>query len=286
MDEPIEPLKGQRDALKKKLDAQNRWAIRPAALALVVLGFAIVVLIVLLTGGDSIDVKVNGLMTSGSSVSMLTVLAGITIMALGVLLYFLSPAKYLRTEVADALAQSGTTNIKKVLDSLLIVSQGVYLPAAQAGATRVFIPVAGDAGPAGVPKATGGVFVPPGTGAGGLMLEPPGYGLLTYSREIGASFTDEGLENEIKDALENSLELAGGVTVRREQGTFVVSMNSLANAGMCEAIRNDNPGTCTQIGCPVCSFVACMIAEGTGRLVRIESVKVKGRALNVTFRLV
>jgi hypothetical protein len=286
MDEPIEALKGQRDALKRKLDAQNRWAIRPAAMALVLLGAVIIVLILLLTGGDSLDAKVRGLMGSGSSVSMLTVLAGITIMALGVLLYFLSPSGYLRTEVADALAQSGTTNIKKVLDSLLIVAQGVYLPAAQAGATRIFIPVSGDAGLTGVPKATGGVFIPPGTGAGGLMLEPPGYGLLTYSRAIGASFTDEGLENEIKDALENSLELAEGVVVRREQGTITVSVNRLANAGLCEAIRNDSPGTCTQVGCPVCSFVACMIAEGTGRMVRIESVKIKGKALDVTFRLV
>jgi hypothetical protein len=286
MDEPTEALKGQRDALKKKLDAQNHWAVRPAAMTLVILGFAIVVLIVLLTGGDSLDVKVSQLMSSGSSVSMLTVLAGITIMAIGALLYFLSPSNYLRTEVADALAQSGTTNIKNVLASLLIESPGVYLPAAQAGATRVFIPVSGDAKAAGVPKATGGVFVAPGTGAGGLLLEPPGYGLLTYSREIGATFTDEGLENEIKDALENSLELASGVTVKREQSTINVSMNSLANAGLCEAIRKDSPGTCTQIGCPVCSFAACMIAEGTGRMVRIESVKVKGKVLNATFRLV
>jgi hypothetical protein len=55
---------------------------------------------------------------------------------------------------------------------------------------------------------------------------------------------------------------------------------------MCAAIRKDSPGTCTQVGCPVCSFVACAIAEGTGRMVRIESVSVKGKALNATFKLV
>jgi hypothetical protein len=44
MDETIEVLTGQRDSLKRKLDAQNRWAIRSAALALFALGLALLVL--------------------------------------------------------------------------------------------------------------------------------------------------------------------------------------------------------------------------------------------------
>ncbi len=103
------------------------------------------------------------------------------------------------------------------------------------------------------------------------MLEPPGYRLLAYLREIGATFTDEGLENEMKDALENSLELAGRVTVRREGDDVFVTLGDLANEGMCAAVRKENPGTCTQTGCPVCSLAACMIAEGTGLPVRIDA---------------
>ncbi len=109
------------------------------------------------------------------------------------------------------------------------------------------------------------------------MLEPPGYRLLAYAREIGATFTDEGLENEMKDALENSLELAGHVAVRREGDEVLVTMGDLANDGMCAAVRKESPGICTQTGCPVCSLVACMIAEGTGRMVRIERTTSKAR---------
>ena len=216
---------------------------------------------------------------------MLILLAGITVISLAILLYFLSPARFLRAEVADAMALSSVTNIEKVLKSLLVESPGVYIPAAQAGATSLLIPVSGKIDQSGMRQAASGIFIQPGTGAGGLMLEPPGYGLLAYVMGIGASFTDEGLESEVRDALENSLELAGNVTVKRQGDDILVSMRDLANSGMCAAIRKGHPGICMQAGCPVCSFVACAIAEGTGRMVRIERVSVKGRTLNATFKL-
>src|SRR5512135_2339192 len=100
-EETIQVLKGQRDTLKRKLDAQNRWAIRPAAIALLVLGLAILAI---------------WLMTdSGSSMSMLILLAGITVIALAVLLYFLSPSRFLRSEVADAIALSNARNLDRTL---------------------------------------------------------------------------------------------------------------------------------------------------------------------------
>jgi hypothetical protein len=285
MDETLEVLKGQRDSLKRKLDAQNRWAIRPAALALFVLGMALVVLWFAFeytaNNGD-----IQAMLISVSGMSMLLLLAGVAVIALAILLYFLSPARFLRAEVADALTLSGAANLEKLLSSLLIEARGIYIPAAQAGTTKLFIPVSGEPDLSVLPPATGGIFVTPGKGAGGIMLEPPGYRLLAYVRDIGATFTDEGLENEMKDALENSLELAGRVAVRREGDDVLVTMGDLANDGMCAAIRKESPGTCTQTGCPVCSLVACMIAEGSGRMVRIERIGVKGKTVSAVFKLV
>jgi hypothetical protein len=285
MDEMIEVLKGQRDSLKRKLDAQNRWAIRTAALGLFLLGFALLVLWFVLEYTAS-GYDIAALLNSVSGMSMLLLLTGVAVIALAILLYFLSPARFLRAEVADALVLSGVANIEKLLASLLIEARGVYIPAAQAGSTRLFIPISGKPDPSGLPPATGSMFVTPGESAGGILLEPPGYGLLVYVREIGATFTDEGLENEMKDALENSLELASRVIVRRGDDEVFVSMGDLANEGMCAAVRKENPGICTQTGCPVCSLVACMITEGTGRMVRIESVTAKGKTLDTVYRLV
>ena len=55
---------------------------------------------------------------------------------------------------------------------------------------------------------------------------------------------------------------------------------------MCAAVRKENPGICTQTGCPVCSLVACMIAEGTGRPVRITRANVKNGTVSAEFRLI
>lgn len=285
MDETIDTLKAQRDALKRKLNARNRWANRPVALTLLALGLALLVLWFALEYTAN-DYDIAAMLESVSGMSMLLLLAGVAVIVLAILLYYLTPARFLRAEVADALALSGMANIRKLLASLLIEARGVYIPAAQAGATRLFIPVSDEPYPPGLRSATDGIFVTPGEGKGGIVLEPPGYRLIAHAWEIGASFTDEGLENEIKDALENSLELAGRVSVRREGDAIAVTMSDLANAGMCAAIRKESPGLCTRVGCPVCSFVACMIAEGTGRRVRIEQAKVNDRTLNAIFRLV
>jgi hypothetical protein len=246
-------------------------------LALVALWFAF--------GYTASGYDIAAMLDSVSGISMLLMLTGVTVITLAILLYFLSPARFLRAEVADALGLSGMANIEKLLASLMIEARGVYVPAAQAGSTRLFIPIYGEQDLAGLPV-TGSLFVTPGAGAGGVMLEPPGYRLLSYVREIGATFTGEGLENEMKDALENSLELAGRVTVRVEGDEVLVSMGDLANAGMCATVRKESPGICTQTGCPVCSLVACMIAEGTGRMVRIERVSSKDRTLDAVFKLV
>ena len=261
-----EALLGQRDELRKRLEAQNRWALRPAALGLFALGIAVLAFWFLTR--------------DGTTQSSLLLLAGLTAAAVAVLLYFLSPARFLRGEVADALAVTGVLDLGKILASLLIEGRGIYVPASEGGHTKVFVPVAG--APAEIPLA-GGIFV---AGPGkGVLLDPPGYGLLACARQISPPLTEEGLENEIADIIEGGLELAGKAVVRREEGRVTVTLTGLANAGLCAAVRRESPRLCTQLGCPVCSFAACLVADGLRRRVSIERVEVKGKVVTATFRL-
>lgn len=264
--EEADVIRGQRDELRKRLDAQNRWAVRPAAMWLFALGAAI--LAFWLVTRD------------GSTQSSLLLLSGLTIIAIAILLHFLSPSRFLRDEVADAVAITGVMNQGKILSSLLIEGRGIYVPASEAGATKVFIPVS-DA-TTDVPL-SGGVFV--GGERKGMLLDPPGYGLLSCSRLICPVLTEERLENEIKDIMENGLELVRSVAVRREGDLVTVAMTDLANAGLCSAVRREHPRLCIQTGCPICSFAACMIADGTRRRLRIEGVEVSGAVVKATFRL-
>jgi hypothetical protein len=257
---------GQRDELRRRPDVQNRQAIRPAAIGLSVLGIA------LLAFWYATDDR--------SVVSALLLLAGVTVLALAIMLYFLSPSKSLRDDVSDALAISSVTDVDMILSSLLIEGRGIYMPASDAGATKVFIPAS--IAPGETPS-SGKVFV---TGPSkGILLDPPGYGLLSCARRISPPFTDEGLANEITDLMESGLELAHKVAVRREGDRVTVSMTGLVNAGLCATVRKESPKLCTRIGCPICSFAACMIADGTRRRVRIEGVEIKGKTVHATFEM-
>jgi hypothetical protein len=55
---------------------------------------------------------------------------------------------------------------------------------------------------------------------------------------------------------------------------------------MCRTLRKEGIVLCTQVGCPICSFIACAIVEATGRRVRIADVSVKGKKIDATFELV
>ncbi|MGE5403255.1 MAG: hypothetical protein ACM3NG_00195 [Candidatus Doudnabacteria bacterium] len=259
----------RQEDVKKEPGIQGRWAMRPAALALALLGLAILAFWYLTN--------------DGSTTAMVAMLAGLGVLTIAVLLYFISPSRYLSDEVADAIALSSVRNVRRILSAMLIEAPGIYVPASKTGTTRIFIPVSGSSSRA--PEA-GGVFVA-GPESKGIFLEPPGYALLSYAHKIGSSFTDKQLENELADVLENVLELGRKVTVRRKGNrTIEVSISDPANAGMCRRLRKEGTLLCTQMGCPICSFTACAIVEATGRPVRIADVSVQKKKINTTFELI
>jgi hypothetical protein len=261
----------QYESLRKRLYEQYQWGIKPAAITLAL--FGVLVLVAWYLTND------------GSTMSTLLMLAGLSVIVLSFLLYFLTPDTYLRSEVADAMSISNTLNMGKMLSSLLVESKGIYVPAGEKGLLRVFIPLSAAAN-VGAIQPGSATFNVSLSGANGISLLPPGYGLYKYSQSIGAVFTAEGLENEIKDVLENGLELVSSVTVKEDGDRITVSMNRLANDKMCAAVRRENPGICVQMGCPVCSFVGCMVVSGTGRKARIEKISVADHIVNITFALI
>ncbi len=262
----------QYDTPVNRIYSQYSWGVRPAAIVLAV--FGVIILVAWYLTNDN------------STMSMLLMLAGISVIVLSFMLYFLSPTKYLRSEVVDAISLSNTLNVSKMLSSLFIESKGVYMPATDTGVMKVFIPISANVNPdIGTLRPGNDTFGVSSGGVKGIALAPPGYGLFRYAQSIGAAFTPEGLENEIKDVMENGLELASSVTVRQDEGRIVVTMKGVVDRGMCASIRAESPRVCEQTGCPICSAVCCMIVSGTGRQVRTEKVNADNNTVTVTYEL-
>jgi hypothetical protein len=268
-------VKSQRDRLRKELRRHRKWGLKLTAACIGILGIALL--------------AVWAATNNSSTMSMLLFLTGVSLLTIAFMLYFVSPSRYVRSEVCDAVAITGAENLGHILSSLLISSKGIYLPSGHEGATKVFIPLQANLDMdriAGLSIDPGRVFNVDGTDVKGIVIDPPGLGLLAYSRSIGALFTPDSLEFEIKDLLQNGLELASGVRVSVDNDQATVKMVRPVSSGMCSSIRSQNPALCEQVGCPICSFLACMIVDGTGKMVRIKKIEADGRAIEVTFELI
>jgi len=122
----------------------------------------------------------------------------------------------------------------------------------------------------------------------GILISPPGLPLLQYLiREFHFSVPrDESLIGEaITEICVDLLEIARDVQVHTETPFLSVRLAGYAFTSVCDAMHREHPGCCTRMPCPVCSLLACVIAEGTGG--RVSTVEVipdlSENTLSVTF---
>lgn len=224
---------------------------------------------------------------NGSKASLLLILTGISIIAAAIILFFFSPYRYIRSDVCDSMFVSNALNLGKMLSYFNATSSAIYSPVS-AGSVKAIIPISGDIdyGLAKAILAKDGVTTSiDGSETKGILLTPPGNGLFSNALGIGAHFSPESLEYSIKDVVENGMELASSVTVWREDNRLHVTMKNLANSGMCRSIRKEDKMVCSIIGCPICSFISCMVASGIGRNTRVEKLSADGNRIELIYEL-
>ena len=244
---------------------------RSAAIALAVLGLLIII--------------IGYFTNNGSAASTVFLLAGFSFPAIAILLYFFSPGRSVRLEVAEAMASSSLFLANTLLSSLLIESNGIYIPTGGSEPIKIFLPLSPLSGhdidsirPGSETFCTSGPVK-------GVSLIPTGYGLYRYIRSIGAVIKQENLEGEIKDIMENGLELVPSLNIRLEHAHYVVTMSGMAANDMCLRTRSDDPMACFRTGCPICSCIACMLVAGTGKKIRIDDVKADKTKVTVSYEV-
>ena len=215
-------------------------------------------------------------------------ITGISVILLSILFYYISPAKFLRTDVCDAMCVTGTGFMYEVVGPMASGNRCVYLPSSVNGDVRILLSFA-ESGLKRSPTEgleTGSGIAEAGHGLREISITPPGYGLLEHAKRLGASFTQDNLEDEIRDVLVNGLELVGRVKVEKSDSSVTLEMRDIAMHSLCHSLRNKSTGICESVGCPLCSFAACMVVEGTGKKAIIERTQVKGKTVWLSLRVI
>jgi len=89
----------------------------------------------------------------------------------------------------------------------------------------------------------------------------------------------------ISEVMNDTLSLAEKVTVATTDKSVIITLDGFAMKKTCLALQAQSPKCCTMVGCPICSLMAAILAEGAGRDVESTSAVLNGSTLTVSFAL-
>ena len=245
-----------------------------------------------------------------SSNANVLMMVGIGALFVGAVTMFLNTETFINQKVAEDLNLSSVIVVDDLLRDLRVKNKGIYLPASHTGAEiKVFIPLRRDyAIPPKVNLADEKAFLIglPNTAQEGVLLKPLGYHLFRYTRDdlkadwseaqtsVDAGETDAETEGEptpgatlaeqLEAVLVKGLEIADKVTVSQSDGELRVRLHNTAYSNACRSLREEAPQVCEQIGCPLCSLIACVYTEYADTASVIEEARSEGRDIVVRCR--
>jgi hypothetical protein len=216
----------------------------------------------------------------GDLTTAMLVLSGFGCFVTGAFFLALSKKESLDPAIAALLPVQGTIAVATLIADLGVQGDARFLPPDEYGRILEMIP-AGSKVPGVVPDATSYCMTPEGDA---VVITPLCAPLLSYLR-TNASFEvpdeKEHLCEAIREVIEDGLEIAATASVLFEGENLVVDLTDFALIEGCRRVRAASPKCCTMVGCPFCSLVACIAAEGLGRPCRIASATPAGDGLHL-----
>jgi hypothetical protein len=217
----------------------------------------------------------GGLSLMVSVVFTSTVLAfiGLGLTFWGALLLFIRPRHYVRSDLMDSTALSSLTTIDRMITSLGYTQRGVYIPVDNAEKAVVFIPAKPLKKIPNLDLVGKQTFL---KDPEGIAMVPPGLALANlFERELKVKFSDWSLQKmteQLPRLLIEDLEMVQDCTIKidgdKVNFTFVESVYS----EFCSRLR-ESTKVCSSLGCPMCSAMACVLAEVTHRPVEFDKDK-------------
>jgi hypothetical protein len=218
-----------------------------------------------------------------------TVLAfvGLGLTFWGALLLFIRPSHYVRSDLMNSAALSSLTTIDRMITSLGYTQKGVYIPVNNPDKAVVFIPSQPLKTIPKLEHVEKQTFV---KDPEGIALVPPGLALANlFERELKVKFTDLSLQEmseRLPKLLIEDLEMVQDCTIKIDGDhvsfTFVESVYS----EFCSKLR-DSTKVCSSLGCPMCSAMACVLAQVSQRPVEFDKDKyaTDGRTIESSYRI-
>lgn len=236
-----------------------------------------------------------------STTSNVLMMVGVTALFLGGVTIFLNTERFVSQKVAERFHLSTTIVLDDLLRDLRLRNKGIYVPASRTGGgTKVFVPLrrAYKLPPQAHLKDEHAFLIGLSDAAEeGVLMRPLGYDLFTYTEEDmdvrwkspddadGAEDRDRSesdeLTEKLKAVLVKGLQLADSVMVSNGAGELHVSLQNSSYLSACRVIMEWAPQVCKQLGCPLCSLIACIYTEHVNKEVIIESVRRSNRDISV-----
>jgi len=219
----------------------------------------------------------------GDLTSAILALSAIGSFIAAIFILTFSKGDALDPQIASLLSVQGTVTIATLCADLGIQGKGCVIPGvARSGSSQLIhhIPVANYRP---FTHISDTAFLM-GEGACGVTMVPAGEplrSLLEHEYGLTIPTSEQDLFSAIKDICSDVLEIADDVTVTKASETVVVDLYNYHLIDGCRTVRAVSPKCCTVYPCPVCSLMACILAQGLGRPVVFENVVVNQKKGNL-----
>lgn len=254
--------------------------------------------ILLIIGGAS-------LVVSSFYIWLILAFIGLSLVFWGALLLYIRPGEYTKKILLDAVCLPTLETVNQVIHELGYKGNPIYLPPEylrDPGESKVFIAKCEDGelpNPQVILKSGNHLFV---KNAEGILVTPSGAELTRlFEKQLGTSFTKKDLpylKRELPRLLIEDLEILENLEIvedphKAETPNLEGDSNHsgrvedpIIMARMTNSVFKDLAPT-IEIGCPVCSAIACALTRVMGAPVTIESVQISdgGETTQATYRI-
>jgi hypothetical protein len=187
----------------------------------------------------------------------------------GMLMFFIQPQNYVRSDLLNATAMSSLKTIDRIMLGMGYGEKGVYIPTNGPDKIMVFVPSEPFSMIPQPAEIEGKTSL---TDPAGLLVVPPGLALSNLiEKKLGFALKNCGIDTLVRalpKVLTEDLEIVRDFEAEVKDDRVEVKLVDSIYADFCREVR-DSSRRCG-LGCPMCSALACMIALASGKPVLFE----------------